>query len=190
MTNTNIYAQVTPNPNTLKFVLDQQIIESGSIDFQNKDIANESKLAKQLFENTHVKGILFGTHFVSVTKKDTSDWTEIAESITSEIKSFIESGEEIISATAAKKLQEQQTIEPSVETDTEKRIKEILDDEIRPAVAMDGGDVQFYSFKNGILTLQLQGACSSCPSATFTLKMGIENRLKEELPDIKEVVQL
>lgn len=187
----DIFAQVTPNPNTLKFVSDVNIIAQGSIEFPTANSGNESPLATEIFNIDGVQSIMFGTHFVSVTKAESADWTALAEPVTKTIRGFLEAEKEAIPADVLEKKQaEQKAAEQDGGSEAEQKIKRILNEEIRPAVAMDGGDVQFHSFEDGILTLQLQGACSSCPSATFTLKMGIENRLKEDIPEIKEVVQL
>ncbi len=179
-----ISAQITPNPNTLKFVLNNTLIPSGSLGFSNPEKAQTSPLPKALFDIDGVSGVMIGINFVSVSKTNQVDWAALAEPITDTLKALIVDGAILIDDTLL------QLTQNSASSDIENRIKEILDTEIRPAVAMDGGDITFYGYEDGIVSLQLQGACSSCPSSTITLKMGIENRLKEEFPEIIEVVQV
>jgi len=178
-----ISAQITPNPNTLKFMINQILIPKGSIDFSYPDRAESSALPKALFEIEGITGVMIGVNFVSVSKSMQVDWAALAEPITDTIKKTIASGEKLIDDSLLENTE-------NTGDDIESRIKAILDNEIRPAVAMDGGDIQFYGFEDGIVSLQLQGACSSCPSATLTLKMGIENRLREEFPEVIEVIQV
>ncbi|MGH7198701.1 MAG: NifU family protein, partial [Candidatus Omnitrophota bacterium] len=131
-----------------------------------------------------VLGVMIGPTFVTVTKAPAADWQAMVEPITKKIKELLASGKELFSLSA-------QTMHATGnESEVEQRIKDILDNEIRPAVAMDGGDITFYSYENGVVTLHLQGACSSCPSSIMTLKMGVENRLKQAVPEVKEVVQV
>ncbi|PIR24918.1 MAG: NifU family protein [Deltaproteobacteria bacterium CG_4_10_14_0_2_um_filter_43_8] len=182
-----IAVQATPNPNTLKFIVNQLLLDSGSIDFQNAEQAQGSPLAEKLFSISNVSGVYVGINFVSVTKTDSSSWAELSEPVVNCLKEIISSGIKLISDTV---LVSSHNIASGSENEIEEKIKAILDREIRPAVAMDGGDITFHSYENGIVTLQLRGACSSCPSSTMTLKMGVENRLKEMIPEVKEVVQL
>jgi Fe-S cluster biogenesis protein NfuA len=179
-----ISAQITPNPNTLKFMLNQTLIASGSIDFSTPEKAEKSPLVEALFTIEGVNSVMVGVNFVSVTKFPETDWAALAEPVTSTIRECFATGETLINPELVT------TGHAQAFSDIENRIKEILDQEIRPAVAMDGGDIVFQNYEDGIVYLHLQGACSSCPSATLTLKMGIENRLKEEFPEILEVVQV
>ena len=179
-----ITANVTPNPETLKFLLDQQVIESGIYNFTNAQDAKGSYMPEKLFEIEGVEGVMIGTNFVSVTKSNAVDWTTLVEPVIDTIKLAYQSDENLIDEAYATQHGK------SDDTEDIQKIKHILDTEIRPAVAMDGGDITFHSYEEGILTLQLQGACSGCPSSTMTLKMGIENRLKEEIPTLIEVVQV
>ncbi len=180
-----ITAQVTPNPNTLKFMVDSVILESGTIDFTNADQTKTSPLPAALFELEGVQGVMLGTNFISVTKGVHIDWTTLAEPVTSTIRRVL--ANETVWVDDELKHTVNDTSEDS---EVVAKIKEILDQEIRPAVAMDGGDIIFHAYEDGVLKLYLQGACQSCPSATLTLKMGIENRLKEDIPDLKEVIQI
>ena len=179
-----ITANVTPNPETLKFMLDQTLFESGVYNFTSKDDAKGSFMPESLFKIEGVVGVMVGASFVSVTKSNTVDWTTMIEPVIDAIKAAYNSDEKLIDEAFATAHGE------SDDSEDVQKIKYILDSEIRPAVAMDGGDITFHSYEEGVLTLQLQGACSGCPSSTMTLKMGIENRLKEEIPTLKEVVQV
>ncbi len=181
-----ISAQITPNPNTLKFVLDRLILQAGSINFTTVESAKGSPLAEQLYALSGVNGVMVGPNFVSVTKGFNTDWSTLAAPVTDVIQTVLTTVEKPVDDTLAQRESQSSSSDSAIE----RRIKEILDDEIRPAVAMDGGDIQFYSYEDGVVSLHLQGACSSCPSSTMTLKMGIENRLKEEIPEIVEVVQI
>ncbi len=181
----NISAQITPNPHTLKFVVDRMLLEYGSIDFSNREKAATSPLVLKLYGIDGVTAIMVGTNFVSVTKSNSVDWTNLAEPVISILQKELDSGETGVDVSL---LTASTTSEGG--SDIEARIREILDNEIRPAVAMDGGDITFHSYEDGIVMLRLQGACSSCPSSTLTLKMGIENRLREEIPEIRDVVQI
>jgi Fe-S cluster biogenesis protein NfuA len=179
----DIMAELTPNPNTLKFRVTKQLLSKGSCNFTNKEAAADSILASRLFEIENVAGVMIGIDFVTVTKVVEAEWPEIARDVVESIRYFLQSGEPAV----AKHLEESVV---TGGTEIENQIRQILDDEIRPAVARDGGDIIFYGFENGVVKLHLQGACSSCPSSVFTLKMGIENRLKQSFPEIKEVIQV
>lgn len=180
----NISAEVTPNPNTLKFNLNRPLVRTGSMNFPDKEKAKGSKLAETLFGIENVIGVMIGRDFITVTKAPASGWQTLVEPVTTTIKRLFESGEVLFpdQATAAGG--------DSGTGDIERRIIEILDNEIRPAVNMDGGDITFHGYADGIVTLHLQGSCSSCPSAIMTLKMGVENRLKSLIPEVREVVQI
>jgi NFU1 iron-sulfur cluster scaffold homolog, mitochondrial len=180
----NITAEVTPNPNTLKFNLNRPLVRSGSLNFPDREKAKGSKLAEALFSIENVIGVMVGRDFITVTKAPSSGWQTLVEPVTTTIKRLFESGEVLFPDQA-----------PAAEGegssgDIERRIIEILDNEIRPAVNMDGGDITFHGYSDGIVTLHLQGSCSSCPSAIMTLKMGVENRLKSLIPEVREVVQI
>ena len=182
----NITAMPTPNPNTIKFLLDYTFFEKGSIEFNSEEEAQDSPLAEGLLEIDGLSSVFIGTNFVSISKTSEAGWETIIEPATNTLKAILSVEKEPIDAS---KIEAMQSSVPD-DNDVIKKIKQILDDEIRPAIAMDGGDCQFHSMEDGVVTLQLQGACSSCPSATLTLKMGIENRLKEEIPEVEEVKQL
>ena len=182
----NLTAMPTPNPNTVKFLVNKQFLESGSIDFSTADKTETSPLPKALFDIEGITGVMIGTNFVSITKSDEAGWETVLEPASKLIESKCADSDSLFDETLIKKAAE------NSENDTEvvKKIKGILDSEIRPAIAMDGGDCEFCGYEDGILTLRMQGACSDCPSSVMTLKMGIENRLREDIPDLKEVVQV
>ena len=180
-------ASPTPNPNAVKFLPNMHFFESGTVEFQkDSEHLNESKLAKKLFEIDGIDIIMIGFNFISVTKSQTAEWESLLEKIRDIIVGHLENDEQVINLEYVEEIRNKKNENAS---DIEKKIKQILDDEIRPAIAMDGGDVELRSYENGIVTLHLQGACSTCPSSTMTLKMGIENRLKSEIPEVVEVVQ-
>ena len=179
-----IAAEMTPNPNTLKFNVNRVLAESGSMNFTDPEKAKTVPLPEKLFEIENVIGVMVGRNFVTVTKSPSANWQPLVEPITKSLRTLLESGQPLFGQT-------QETPEAaSGASDIETKIRQILDQEIRPAVAMDGGDITFHGFKDGVVTLHLQGSCSSCPSSVMTLKMGVENRLKSLIPEVKEVIQV
>jgi Fe-S cluster biogenesis protein NfuA len=182
--NIQISVETTPNPATLKFSISQKMSET-SDDFANSAEAFRSPLAAKLFGFPWTERVYIGTDFVTVTKQDWVDWEILAEPLMGLIKEHIESGEPVISAAP-----EALSSHGYSDSDTPiiRQIKQILNNEIRPAVALDGGDIEFVDYKNQILSLQMKGSCVGCPSSSATLKQGIEVRMKELLPEIKEVI--
>jgi len=177
-----VFVEPTPNPNSLKFIVGREIIPGGSFEFANKAEAAKSSLATSLFDIPGVEGVFLGRDFVSVRKLGDASWDVIEPKAIQIIEEAVASGKPVVEASAQG---------PAASgNEVEARIRQILDNEIRPAVASDGGDVVFQHYREGILTLRLVGSCSGCPSSTMTLKMGIERRLKEDVPDLKEVVSL
>lgn len=183
----DISAMPTPNPNAIKFLLNLKILERSSITFDKKsEKLNKAPIAKNLLAIDGLSQVMIGTNFISITKENSAGWENVLEKASTEIKNSLEDADFSIYQSILVESQEKN----SNESDDVKMIKQILDDEIRPAIAQDGGDCQFHSFENGILTLELQGACATCPSSVMTLKMGIESRLKESVPSLEEVIQL
>jgi Fe-S cluster biogenesis protein NfuA len=175
--------EFTPNPNTLKYSVNRQLLDTGAANFTKaQDAQDRSPLAAKLFEVTGICGVMIGKNFVTVTKTEDGDWDVVHKGASTVIETHLAQGGEIVNAGAMG------TAHKGGDTDTEKRIREILDNEIRPAVAMDGGDITFEKYEDGVVYLHMQGSCSGCPSSTATLKMGIENRMKEAIPEIVEVV--
>lgn len=180
----NIYLEANPNPNSLKFVANFMLLPEGqSQDFPTVESAENSPLAQELFAYPFVKRVFYMSNFVTVTKDENTDWAEIQNDLKNHIKSYLEAEKPLFTAAIA----DGNEISES-DTETEKKIKGILDEYIRPAVEQDGGAITFHSFQEGKVKVLLQGSCSGCPSSTVTLKMGIENLLKRMLPEVKEVI--
>jgi Fe-S cluster biogenesis protein NfuA len=179
-----MHAERTPNPNSIKWVLGRTLVEGGvGAHFDAAPADDVSPLAARLFAIEGVTGVFFASNFVTVTKRPDVEWTDIAQPIVDAIKACLgEGGAALGPAFVA-------TARPG-EGEIAQRIQQILEDEIRPAVAMDGGDIVFAGFHDGRVELYMQGSCSGCPSSTATLKMGIEARLREEIPEVQEVVAL
>ncbi len=180
-----IQTEQTPNPQTLKFLPGKVVMNDGTAFFQNLEEASNSPFAKRLFNLDGVEGVFFGSDFITITKRQSIDWQTMKPLVLGSIMDHYDSGEE----TLLKEQKKENTSLKNDENDSDivKQIKELLDTRVRPAVAMDGGDIIYDSFKDGIVYLQMQGACSGCPSSTATLKMGIENMLKHYVPEVQEV---
>ena len=187
-----IAAEVTPNPNTLKFNVNRALMESGSLSYTDPERAKESLLAGRLFRIENVIGVMVGRDFVTVTKSPAANWQPLVEPITKTLKELFQSGKDLFpqSGSAVHAHAVSAGASSAAQNDIEAKIRQILDNEIRPAVAMDGGDITFHGYQDGVVTLHLQGSCSTCPSSIMTLKMGVENRLKSLIPEVKEVVQV
>ena len=176
-----IQTEDTPNPNTLKFMPGIVVLEKNTADFSSDKDANKSNLAKLLFEISGIARVFLGNDFISVTKKDHLEWDILKPSILTAIMEHFASGKPIIEFDNEKNSVSEE------DNEVVKQIKELIDQRVRPAVAMDGGDISFCSFDEGIVTLEMKGACAGCPSSTATLKMGIENMLKHYIPEVQEV---
>lgn len=180
-----IRTEETPNPATLKFIPDDKIVlEKGTAEFKNqKQAATKSPLALQLFEIEGVESVFFGHDFITITKSENIGWTKIKSEILAVVMDFFVAGNPVMF--------EQKTQESdSQDSEIVKQIKELIEIKVRPAVAMDGGDITFHSFVDGVVYLVLQGSCSGCPSSTITLKNGIENMLKHYIPEVESVEQI
>ena len=180
-----IQTETTPNPQTLKFLPGKVVMEEGTAFFQNIEDSANSPFAKRLFEVDGVDGVFFGSDFITITKNETIDWQVMKPLLLNSIMDHFNSGDKTINKTENKDNASLKTDQN--DTEVVKQIKELLDTRVRPAVAMDGGDIVYNSFKDGIVYLHMQGACSGCPSSTATLKMGIENMLKHYVPEVQEV---
>ena len=178
-----IQTEDTPNPETLKFIPGTIILKTGTAEFSNKDIASDSPLASRLFEIDGVSRVFLATDFISVTKDPQLDWNNLKPSILTGIMEHFSTGLPAINETENIKLETNN----NEDSETVKQIKDLLETRVRPAVAMDGGDITFCSFESGVVTLQMKGACAGCPSSTATLKMGIENMLRHYIPEVTEV---
>lgn len=186
----HIHAETTPNPHTMRFVVNRELVAGGTVNFRDTASARNSPLASALFEIGGVQGILIGQGFVTVTKSPETLWSELAQSCTRTLRTVLETVEDVIGAPIGGSGAPAEFPGAASTDPISLKIQEILDAEIRPAVAMDGGDIIFYGFKDGVVSLHMQGSCSSCPSSVMTLKMGVESRLKMLIPEVREVVQV
>ena len=175
-----VQTEVTPNPNSLKFLPGKKVSNSGPYEITDKEnIQNE--LVRNILSVNGVEGIFLGQDFISVNKNENINWEEIKHIVISLINDFYADGKEFV-------IDENINEEASDLSEIEKKIVKILEQKIRPAVARDGGDIKFKEFKEGVVKVQLQGSCSGCPSSTMTLKQGVQNLLCHYLPEVKEVI--
>ena len=174
-----VQTEITPNPNSLKFLPGKKVSNSGIIEITKKEDTN-NPLVRNILSVNGVEGILLADDFISVNKSDEINWEEIKHIIISLINDFFSDGKEFVIDNNLKNNE-------SDLTEIEKNIIKILDQKIRPAVARDGGDIKFKEFKDGIVKVQLQGSCSGCPSSILTLKQGVQNLLRHYIPEVKEV---
>ena len=178
-----VQTQETPNPNSLKFIPGKLVSNNGSFEINNKDEVNND-LVRNILSINGVTGIFLGEDFLSVNKKENIDWEDVKHIVISLINEFYSDGKEFI---IDKKLDNEKQADFD---EIEKKIIKILDTKIKPAVARDGGDIKFKEFKNGVVTVQLQGSCSGCPSSTMTLKQGVQNLLCHYISEVKEVIAI
>ena len=177
-----VQTEITPNPNSLKFLPGKNVSNSGPYEITNKeDIQNE--LVRNILSINGVEGIFLGQDFISVNKKDNIKWEDIKHIVISLINDFYADGKEFV-------IDKNINDEDLNLSEIESKIVKILEEKIRPAVARDGGDIKFKEFKDGVVKVQLQGSCSGCPSSTMTLKQGVQNLLCHYLPEVKEVIAI
>jgi Fe-S cluster biogenesis protein NfuA len=181
-----IQTEATPNPATLKFIPGRIVLDSGTIEFANRDSANRSPLAARLFEVPGITGVFFGSDFVTVTKAD-GEWQQLKPAILGAIMEHFMSGAPLVRGADAAPPTEREEFFEEKDAETVSTIKELIETRVRPAVANDGGDITFRGFKDGVVYLDMKGACSGCPSSTATLRHGIQNLLRHYLPDVVEV---
>ncbi len=174
-----VQTEITPNPNSLKFLPGKIVSNQGSFEVTKKD-ETSNELIRNLLSVRGVEGIFLGKDFISINKYEDVNWEEIKHIIISLINDFYSSGKECV-------IEKNLTDNVEGADEIEKKIVQILDQKIRPAVAKDGGDIKFKEFKNGIVKVQLQGSCSGCPSSTMTLKQGVQNLLCHYIPEVKQV---
>jgi Fe-S cluster biogenesis protein NfuA len=179
----DVYSESTPNPETMKFVFNRMIFPDQTADFPTVASTTYSPLAKNLFEFSFVNGVFIMNNFVTITRVQGVEWEEIIPIMKEFLKSYVAAGEPI-----ALEAPVENTKDYGNDTVIVEQIKEILDMYIKPAVEVDGGQISFRDFENGIVTVELRGSCSGCPSSTVTLKRGIEGMLTRMVPAVKEVV--
>lgn len=185
----SIYTEMTPNPETMKFVANKLLYPGKSIDFQDMESAKPSPLAIELFGFPFIKAVFIASNFVTLTKTPETEWSDVIPSIRQFLKEYLEDGKTIVNEDEIAVLkQESSNTVAADDDDVVKRIKELLENYVKPAVEMDGGAIQFKSYDDGVVNLMLQGSCSGCPSSMITLKSGIEGMMKRMIPEVKEVV--
>ncbi|MEJ0104324.1 MAG: NifU family protein [Bacteroidota bacterium] len=185
----SIYTEMTPNPETMKFVANKLLYPGKSIDFPDVESAKPSPLAVELFGFPFIKAVFIASNFVTLTKNPETDWNDVTSAIRLFLKEYLEEGKQIINEDEVATIKVESTNSILADdTDVVKRIKELLDNYVRPAVEMDGGAIQFKSYDEGTVNLMLQGSCSGCPSSMITLKAGIEGMMKRMIPEVQEVV--
>lgn len=180
MATINVYTENTPNPATMKFLVNKLLI-NGSLDYPDVESAEESPFAKELFKFNFVEGVFFASNFVTITKVDNAEWSDIEAILKDFIKGAVESELQV------KSTHHEEDIDFEG-TEVEIKIQQVLYDYVRPAVEQDGGAIAFRSFDEGVVTVELRGSCSGCPSSMITLKAGIEGLLKRMVPEVEEVV--
>jgi Fe-S cluster biogenesis protein NfuA len=185
----SIYTEMTPNPETMKFVANKLLYPGKSIDFPDVETAKPSPLAIELFGFPFIKSVFIASNFVTLTKISDTDWNDVIPSIRQFLREYLEEGKPVINEEeiVITKKESGNTI-AAEDDDVVKRIKELLENYVKPAVEMDGGAIQFKSYDEGVVNLMLQGSCSGCPSSMITLKAGIEGMMKRMIPEVKEVV--
>ena len=179
-----IQTQNTPNPNSLKFLPGEIVSNSGSYEIKKKEESNND-LVRNILSINGVKGLFLGKDFISVNKEDNVNWEDVKHIVISLINEFYQSGKKYVIDNDINEIEPNDNLK-----EIEKKIINILDTKIRPAVARDGGDIKFQEFKDGVVKVKLQGSCSGCPSSTLTLKKGVENLLCHYIPDVKEVLAI
>ena len=188
----SVYAEASPNPESMKFVMNQQLLPDGqSVDYPNLESAVESPLAQELFNFDYVSRVFIASNFVTVTKNADLEWSKLIPELRTFLKSYTEAGGPAFNEgfTVSKPEAASTNTETSAEdAEISKKVIDLLENYVRPAVEQDGGNITFKSYHDGVVTVFLQGSCSGCPSATVTLKAGIENLLKRMVPEVREVV--
>ncbi len=186
----SIYTEMTPNPETMKFVANKLLYPGKSIDIAEENLAFASPLAKELFSFPFIRSVFIASNFVTITKNtEQDDWQDVIPTIKTFLKEYLENGGVVVNEEeVAKMKQEASNTVNADDDDVVKRIKELLENYVKPAVEMDGGAIQFKSYNDGIVNLMLQGSCSGCPSSMVTLKAGIEGMMTRMIPEVKEVV--
>ena len=186
----SIYTEMTPNPETMKFVANKLLYPGKSIDFADESSAKPSPLAQELFSFPFIKAVFIASNFITLTKtSEAENWQDMIPTVKQFLKEYLEEGKVVVNDDEVVKIKMESSNEINADdNDVVKRIKELLENYVKPAVEMDGGAIQFRSFEDGKVNLMLQGSCSGCPSSMITLKAGIEGMMKRMIPEVKEVV--
>lgn len=185
----SIYTEMTPNPETMKFVANKLLYPGKSIDLPDAETARVSPLATELFGFPFIKAVFIASNFVTLTKTPETEWQDVIPTIRQFLKEYLEEGKIVVNEEAAMAMKpESSNVVSADDDDVVKRIKELLENYVKPAVEMDGGAIQFKSYEDGVVNLMMQGACSGCPSSMITLKAGIEGMMKRMIPEVKEVI--
>ncbi len=185
----SIYTEMTPNPETMKFVANKLLYPGKSVDFPDMESAKPSPLAIELFGFPFLKSVFIASNFVTLTKTGDTDWEDVIPSIRLFLKEYLEEGKSVINEEELAAVKQESSNDVHADDDdVVKRVKELLENYVKPAVEMDGGAIQFKSYNDGVVNLMLQGSCSGCPSSMITLKAGIEGMMKRMIPEVKEVV--
>ena len=185
----SIYTEMTPNPETMKFVANKLLYPGKSIDFPDVSSAKPSPLAIELFGFPFIRSVFIASNFVTLTKTIETDWQDVIPTVRQFLKEYLEEGKVVINEEEVQSMKQEASNDVAADDDdVVKRIKELLDNYVKPAVEMDGGAIQFKSYQEGVVNLMLQGSCSGCPSSMITLKAGIEGMMKRMIPEVKEVV--
>ncbi len=183
----SIYSEQTPNPETMKFVANKLLYPGKSLEIATEEEAGPSPIAKELFGFPFVKGVFIASNFITITKTNDTEWLEATPIIREFLKEYLEEGKVVINESEVVTKPITNVISES-DGDIVKKIKELLETHINPSVSMDGGAIQFSNYNNGVVTLQMQGSCSGCPSSMVTLKAGVEGMMKRFIPEVTEVV--
>jgi Fe-S cluster biogenesis protein NfuA len=185
----SIYTEMTPNPETMKFVANKLLYPGKSIDFPDIDSAKPSPLASELFGFPFVRSVFIASNFVTLTRTPETDWADVIPTIRQFLRQYLEEAKPVLNEDEIEETARKDGNSIAADDDNVvKRIKELLENYVKPAVEMDGGAIQFRSYQDGVVNLMLQGSCSGCPSSMITLKAGIEGMMKRMIPEVKEVV--
>lgn len=195
----SIYAEITPNPAVMKFVANQLLIEQDSVEFKNIDEAKPSPLAQKLFHFPFVKEVFISGNYIAISKYDIAEWQDVTLELRNFISEWLQEGKPVLTEKVATHSGSEedapvmtsvaQEVDPTNLSEVEKRIVEILDEYVRPAVEQDGGNIRFVSYEEKTVKVLLQGACSGCPSSTMTLKQGIQNLMQKMLPTLVDDIE-
>ena len=184
----SIYTEMTPNPETMKFVANKLHYPGKSIDFPDVESAKASPLANELFGFPFIRSVFIASNFVTLTKTPDTEWSDVIPAVRQFLKEYLEEGKDVVNEEDITVTQVDGNVIAADDDDVVKRIKELLENYVKPAVEMDGGAIQFKSYNDGVVNLMLQGSCSGCPSSMITLKAGIEGMMKRMIPEVSEVV--